>query len=193
MGPTWVLSAPDGHHVDPMDLAIRVKITVHRLCWFSSTLPGINVAYSSTCCAANYSLQALNGFLKEHYVDSLPISNDDQGLFQPVQVRVSYTVLQIESLVRYFPFMPCDNEMSKYHRPWFNANLWPREKYNWNQIWYQWDFYYQTQGVLHFYASCGFALVCDRCITETAISYSMPLKYVSLHIPNVCLTTLSLF
>ena len=24
MGPTWVLSAPDGHHVGPMNLAIRV-------------------------------------------------------------------------------------------------------------------------------------------------------------------------
>ena len=25
MGPTWVLSAPDGHHVGPMNLAIRVN------------------------------------------------------------------------------------------------------------------------------------------------------------------------
>ena len=28
MGPTWVLSAPDGPHVGPMNLAIRVKITL---------------------------------------------------------------------------------------------------------------------------------------------------------------------
>ena len=27
MGPTWVLSAPDGPHVDPMNLAIRVHLT----------------------------------------------------------------------------------------------------------------------------------------------------------------------
>ena len=24
MGPTWVLSSPDGHHIGPMNLAIRV-------------------------------------------------------------------------------------------------------------------------------------------------------------------------
>ena len=29
MGPTWVLSAPDGPHVGPMNLAIRDKIQ----CW----------------------------------------------------------------------------------------------------------------------------------------------------------------
>ena len=28
MGPTWVLSAPDGPHVGPMKLAIRVYIPV---------------------------------------------------------------------------------------------------------------------------------------------------------------------
>ena len=26
MGPTWVLSAPDGPHIDPMNLAIRVNL-----------------------------------------------------------------------------------------------------------------------------------------------------------------------
>ena len=31
MGPTWVLSVPDGPHVDPMNLAIR-DITYRRLC-----------------------------------------------------------------------------------------------------------------------------------------------------------------
>ena len=38
MGPTWVLSAPDGHHVGPMNLAIRVisQIVISVLyagCW----------------------------------------------------------------------------------------------------------------------------------------------------------------
>ena len=37
MGPTWILSAPDGPHVDPMDLAIRVLLldaTRHTdSCW----------------------------------------------------------------------------------------------------------------------------------------------------------------
>ena len=28
MGPTWVLSAPDGPHVGPMNLAIRVVVVV---------------------------------------------------------------------------------------------------------------------------------------------------------------------
>ena len=32
MGPTWVLSAPDGPHVDPMNLAIRgVPLVQHKL------------------------------------------------------------------------------------------------------------------------------------------------------------------
>ena len=30
MGPTWVLSAPDGPHVDPMTLAIRVAGWIHK-------------------------------------------------------------------------------------------------------------------------------------------------------------------
>ena len=30
MGPTWVLSVPDGVHVGPMDLAIEVIITVRE-------------------------------------------------------------------------------------------------------------------------------------------------------------------
>ena len=29
MGPTWVLSAPDGPHVGPMNLAVRVVIGSH--------------------------------------------------------------------------------------------------------------------------------------------------------------------
>ena len=39
MGPTWVLSAPDGPHVGPMNLAIRVRLQLERnqqwsmLCW----------------------------------------------------------------------------------------------------------------------------------------------------------------
>ena len=35
MGPTWVLSAPDGPHVDPMILAIRVSV-VSPILWRSS-------------------------------------------------------------------------------------------------------------------------------------------------------------
>ena len=31
MGPTWVLSAPDDPHVDPMNLAIR-EVLIERLC-----------------------------------------------------------------------------------------------------------------------------------------------------------------
>ena len=37
MGPTWVLSAPDGPHVGPMNLAIRV-ITSHHFCIFISNI-----------------------------------------------------------------------------------------------------------------------------------------------------------
>ena len=32
MGPTWVLSAPDGPHVGPMNLAIRVLTALCHLC-----------------------------------------------------------------------------------------------------------------------------------------------------------------
>ena len=32
MGPTWVLSAPDGPHVGPMNFAIRVYIVIVNLC-----------------------------------------------------------------------------------------------------------------------------------------------------------------
>ena len=49
MGPTWVLSVPDGPHVGPMNLAIRVvfiivmyeirkKITPKEFCWFCCAL-----------------------------------------------------------------------------------------------------------------------------------------------------------
>ena len=31
MGPTWVLQAPDGPHVDPMNLAIRVGFCHHAI------------------------------------------------------------------------------------------------------------------------------------------------------------------
>ena len=50
MGPTWVLSAPDGPHVGPMNLAIRVFIRLNTWCysrhwltlWFSTYLmPGL--------------------------------------------------------------------------------------------------------------------------------------------------------
>ena len=37
MGPTWVLSAPDGPHVGPMSLAIRVVLVIHG-CHFSISL-----------------------------------------------------------------------------------------------------------------------------------------------------------
>ena len=33
MGPTWVLSAPDGPHVGPMNLAIRVYFHIQYLYW----------------------------------------------------------------------------------------------------------------------------------------------------------------
>ena len=29
MGPTWVLSAPDGPHIGPMNLAIKEHIVIH--------------------------------------------------------------------------------------------------------------------------------------------------------------------
>ena len=35
MGPTWVLSAPDGPHAGPMNLAIRGAVPLQG-CWFSS-------------------------------------------------------------------------------------------------------------------------------------------------------------
>ena len=34
MGPTWVLSVPDGSHVGPMNFAIRVIIDYARISWF---------------------------------------------------------------------------------------------------------------------------------------------------------------
>ena len=37
MGPTWVLSALDGPHVGPMNLAIRVLIRLH-ICWNKTTI-----------------------------------------------------------------------------------------------------------------------------------------------------------
>ena len=43
MGPTWVLSAPDGPHVGPMNLAIRVsKVSIHRSLVVSITITGEN-------------------------------------------------------------------------------------------------------------------------------------------------------
>ena len=44
MGPTWVLSAPDGLHVGPMNLAIREKIQAYMRLWHVR-LSYINVAY----------------------------------------------------------------------------------------------------------------------------------------------------
>ena len=38
MGPTWVLAAPDGPHVGPMNLAIRVVISsAERVSYFNET------------------------------------------------------------------------------------------------------------------------------------------------------------
>ena len=42
MGPTWVLSAPGGPHIGPMNLAIRVAIT-----WAGVDLKGTSVLYHS--------------------------------------------------------------------------------------------------------------------------------------------------
>ena len=41
MGPTWVLSAPDGHHVGPMNLAIRFKFSCvrHNNHWTGNLIP----------------------------------------------------------------------------------------------------------------------------------------------------------
>ena len=45
MGPTWVLSAPDGPHVGPTNLAFRVAMWKHNpLSWF------IHIAISYSCC-----------------------------------------------------------------------------------------------------------------------------------------------
>ena len=43
MGPTWVLSAPDGPHVGPMNLAIRV---VYRLIYASLGLDELEWSYN---------------------------------------------------------------------------------------------------------------------------------------------------
>ena len=36
MGPTWGLSAPDGPHVGPMNLAIRVSISTKQTAFYMS-------------------------------------------------------------------------------------------------------------------------------------------------------------
>ena len=52
MGPTWVLSAPDGPHVGPMNLAIREVLYCIRFYAFACVLPyfiltrGLQVTYS---------------------------------------------------------------------------------------------------------------------------------------------------
>ena len=58
MGPTWVLSAPDGPHVGPMNLAIRVVIGQHTgelggECWKLLSIFDDNV---STTCYTSYSM-----------------------------------------------------------------------------------------------------------------------------------------
>ena len=54
MGPTWVLSAPDGPHDDPMNLAIREDTVMHYQ-WPKLSVPGpkkysIHTSHVSTYC-----------------------------------------------------------------------------------------------------------------------------------------------
>ena len=48
MGPTWVLSAPDGPHVGPMNLAIRDH---HIACMFIFMINEVYLAQSGYCMA----------------------------------------------------------------------------------------------------------------------------------------------
>ena len=47
MGPTWVLSAPDGLHVGPMNLALRVFQVIHYLLWRYRYLIWLNTGVSN--------------------------------------------------------------------------------------------------------------------------------------------------
>ena len=169
----------------------------------------------SLCFSANSTLHALNTFLMEHYVNSLPVSNDDQGVLEPVQVRISFFVLQIESLVRYYPFILSVDDTKPYRYSftfcvsilriivyqytyfkwtWSTKQLLKycivnetfkiphllvqREpmavgKYSWWLILILMEYHYQ-RGFAP-YSSCVFTLICDRCMSEHAISSSMPL------------------
>ena len=58
MGPTWVLSAPDGPHVGPMNLAIRAYLAVHAIqasnsaihtAWPHQRSPHAFCCYASHC------------------------------------------------------------------------------------------------------------------------------------------------
>ena len=51
MGPTWVLSAPDGPHVGPMNLATRDHI--RATCWQKSSVVSICVKTRGQCCWMN--------------------------------------------------------------------------------------------------------------------------------------------
>ena len=53
VGPTWVLSAPDGSHVGPMNLAIRVDLATAVTQWGMSCyelLMGLKIVFSIGHC-----------------------------------------------------------------------------------------------------------------------------------------------
>ena len=62
----------------------------------------INKSINADCCicSADTTLHALNQFLLAKYVNAVPISID-QWVPKPVTVNVLYSILQVESLVRF--------------------------------------------------------------------------------------------
>ena len=67
MGPTWVLSAPDGPHVGPVNLAIRdykIRFNVpHLLCFGTGQRPAAQIPQctSSTCVYINFTKWSVVG------------------------------------------------------------------------------------------------------------------------------------
>ena len=54
MGPTWVLSAPDGPHVGPMSLVIRVSETMFTATHIPGLLSSVNLAIGQLPAHSNY-------------------------------------------------------------------------------------------------------------------------------------------
>ena len=65
MGPTWVLSAPDGPHVGPMNFALRIGITRHRddQVWVACTYgtSTLSVNYLLPIMTYGHEMQTTNG------------------------------------------------------------------------------------------------------------------------------------
>ena len=47
MGPNWVLSAPDGPHVDPMNLAIKEALHILCISWYTRFLTPVNACFQA--------------------------------------------------------------------------------------------------------------------------------------------------